>query len=274
MLNKVETLREAQIILISTLSHIDDICKNNDIEYWIDSGTLLGAFRDNKFIPWDEDIDLCMTRDNYDKFLTVASYQLNTGKYTLQNIHTDPNYTLYPVPTKIRVNNTNILWTDQNGKQYKYSEKSHSGIYIDIFPMDNYQDKKSLTRDMIIKLYKIFYLKRQNKLSITKKVISNLSVLFLKKQFIDKLHQYYYKTVNKQNSEYLEYSCDMALNPYRFPKEMIFPLKEINFEGKSYPCPNKTKEYLILLYGDSYMIPPESPYQHGKITQLYDKKYD
>ncbi|HEK3188099.1 TPA: LicD family protein [Proteus mirabilis] len=62
MLNKFETLRYAQEILISSLDHINNICKNNNISYWIDSGTLLGAYRDGSFIPWDEDIDLCMTR--------------------------------------------------------------------------------------------------------------------------------------------------------------------------------------------------------------------
>ncbi|ENQ1016857.1 LicD family protein [Proteus mirabilis] len=274
MLNKFETLRYAQEILISSLDHIDNICKNNNISYWIDSGTLLGAYRDGSFIPWDEDIDLCMTRENYDKFLSVVYEQLDNEKYTLQNINTDKYYTLFPVPSKIRVNNTRILWTDQKGIQYKYSEKSHSGIYIDIFPMDNFLESKRTTRNFIIRLYKILYLKRHNNLSTIKKIISNISKYFINRKLIDKINKYYYENINKKNTEYLDYSCDMALQEYKFPKNIIFPLKEIVFEGKKYPCPNKTKEYLILLYGNNFMTPPNNPYQHGKITKLYDKEYE
>ncbi|EPO5266055.1 LicD family protein [Providencia rettgeri] len=273
MLNNPETLREAQEILISALEHIDEICKENKIEYWIDSGTLLGAYRNSTFIPWDEDIDLCMTRENYERFLLVASDKLNTHKYYLQNINSDKYYIAFPVPSKIRVNDTEILWTNQLGEKYNYSPKSHSGLYIDIFPMDNYLDEYRLHRKFIIFLYKLLYLNRYTKLTFFKRSILKISNYFLSKKTVDRINKNFFTRINKKESEFLDYSCDMALSPYKFSRKTIFPLKEIYFEGNFYPCPNNVNDYLTKLYGNNYMMPPSSPYQHGKITKLFNHEF-
>ena len=137
LLNELSTLKDAHIVIIDGLIEIDRICKKNNIEYWIDSGTLLGAKRNGKFIAWDEDIDICMTRENYELFIKIAHNDLNKDKYFLQNYTTDKNYKIHPVPSKLRINNTFLLWTDQDGNEYNYNNTSHSGLYIDIFPMDN-----------------------------------------------------------------------------------------------------------------------------------------
>ncbi|MEX6253878.1 LicD family protein [Providencia huaxiensis] len=92
MLNSYEILRSAQLVLIDGLKEIDRVCKIHKIEYWIDSGTLLGAKRQEAFIEWDEDIDICMTRENFEKFMLVANGSINKDLYFLQNKITDKNY--------------------------------------------------------------------------------------------------------------------------------------------------------------------------------------
>lgn len=272
MLNELETLRDAQLELIEALRHIHEICQLNNIQFWIDSGTLLGAKRNGKFIPWDEDIDICMTRDNYDKFLEIANIYLDKEKYFLQTTKTDQYYDYQPVPCKLRLNNTCIDWTDQNGKLFNYNKKAHSGLYIDIFPLDH-APQKSTQRRIINTLYRLYYLNRFNDLKKIKKIARKTFNLFFNRKFIDNLNKKYFEKENKKNTEYLDYSLDMGLKSYNFPKKIIFPLSQITFENITLPCPKDVNNYLIILYGENYLIPPSNPYQHGIIRYISEKKY-
>ena len=70
------SLKEAQELMTTILKDIDSICRKNNINYWIESGTLLGAVRHKGFIPWDDDIDIGMLREDYNKFLEIANKDL------------------------------------------------------------------------------------------------------------------------------------------------------------------------------------------------------
>ena len=83
-----ENLKKIQQIELDILLEVDRICKKHEIEYFLDFGTLLGAVRHSGFIPWDDDIDIGMTRDNYEKFLKIASSELKKD-YFLQNVYTE-----------------------------------------------------------------------------------------------------------------------------------------------------------------------------------------
>lgn len=112
-----ETLRET----------VDRVCEKHNILYWLDSGSMLGAVRHNGFIPWDDDLDIKMYRDDYEKFLAVAPQELKK-QYFLQTHQTDSEYPLFFA--KVRKNNTFI-----DEKRYRRLN-IHKGIYVDIFPVD------------------------------------------------------------------------------------------------------------------------------------------
>ena len=122
-MNKV-TLREAQILMKSILRDIDNICRENDISYWIESGTMLGAKRHNGFIPWDDDIDIGMMREDYEKFLEIAPRYLPDDLF-LQNAQLDSG--VENSWSKIRHKYSKLIEEDnakyQEGKRYNISFK-------------------------------------------------------------------------------------------------------------------------------------------------------
>ena len=119
--------RKLQLIQVSIVEDIDRICRDNGLKYYIIGGTLLGAVRHKGFIPWDDDIDLVMYRDDYNKFISIIQSEYSE-KYFLQNFYTDKHYTRYIA--KVRLNGTHLT------ESYLDNSKSHDGIYVDIFPLD------------------------------------------------------------------------------------------------------------------------------------------
>ncbi|MEO3238618.1 LicD family protein, partial [Parabacteroides distasonis] len=84
-------LRQAQLVMLRMLKIIDYICRKHDLRYWLCSGTLLGAVRHQGFIPWDDDLDICMLREDYNRFIQIAPLEFPTDIF-LQTQETDPSY--------------------------------------------------------------------------------------------------------------------------------------------------------------------------------------
>jgi lipopolysaccharide cholinephosphotransferase len=141
-----EPLRQAQLIAVRILKIVDHVCRKHGIGYWIDGGTLLGAVRNGKFIPWDDDIDIGMTREDYEKFLSIAVEELPDDLF-VQNYST----------TEL----AGTTWTQiKDRKSYikiDNGANDHEGIFIDIFPFDSYsEDSIKRFREM---MYKTLYIK-------------------------------------------------------------------------------------------------------------------
>lgn len=113
-------LKDIQKVELEILLEPDRIYKSNNINYQLFSGTLLGAIRDNKFIPWDDDIDVCLLREDYNKFIKVCQRDLDE-KYFLQTNKTDKDYIMQFA--KIRKNNTVFM------EKCTSESKIHQGIY-------------------------------------------------------------------------------------------------------------------------------------------------
>lgn len=122
-----ETLRRLQLTELEILKAVHEFCVQHDIRYSLYAGTMLGAVRHQGFIPWDDDIDICMPRSEYDRFIKLWKENPVEG-YTLQNKDNSPAF--ISSFTKIRKDHTTFLEHKEDIGRF------HTGIFIDIFPLD------------------------------------------------------------------------------------------------------------------------------------------
>lgn len=248
-----ETLKELRKVQIEILDEIDRICKRNNLQYFLAGGTLLGAVRHKDFIPWDDDLDIMMLREDYEKFISICTEKLNS-KYYLDCPKTNAAFNF--AFAKIRKNNT------------IFDEKSlshldiHKGIYVDIFPLDIVDNnfKKCFIKGFIIKNLgeTIFYKK---KIYDIKKCRHPMFVRFFKIfscKSIYKIQKFIATSYRgKKRTNIVCYCGAYSLKQDYFEYEVFFPSKKIEFHNKEYPCLNDNHKYLTSLYGDYMVLPPK-----------------
>lgn len=234
-----KVLKEAQAIMLEMLVKFDAICQKHNLEYWLDSGTLLGAVRHDGFIPWDDDIDISMPVEDYRTFAKIAQSELTEGMF-LQNKTTDPSFPFDYM--KIRSDKATIIEFHEEGKEVAY----HQGVFVDIFPMFAINETKinHLFYQYSFSAIRFFSAKKFNCSRIRK---------FLKKS-LERLHIGW----EKKNGTNVIYSGKMPDVAGAFDYNAIYPLKKMKFEGIEFFVPNDCDHYLSTLYSKSYMeIPPK-----------------
>jgi lipopolysaccharide cholinephosphotransferase len=122
-------LRQSQLVMLRMFKIFDYLCRKHDIRYFLTGGTLLGAIRHNGFIPWDDDLDVCISRDNYEKFVRLAVPELPNDIF-FQNIETDAHY-----PKTCNVD-ARLRDKYSSYELIGRSEKGHLGLQVDIFIVD------------------------------------------------------------------------------------------------------------------------------------------
>ena len=248
MIKKVSSLEEHQAVLKEMLVQIDDVCKKNNIKYQLFAGTALGAVRHNDIIPWDDDIDVVMMREDYEKFLKIAPSVIDSDRYFVQAEFSDHWPMFF---SKLRKNNTACL-----EKSIVKDAKMHQGIYIDIFPCDNLLDS-SLMRKVQFYVSKIVIAKSLFKRgyctdSVLKKIVMAVSLLFPAK-LLDKFVQ----QKNRKETEYVHtfFGAASRYEKNIFPREWFTESVSLKFGEKEYPVSKHYDALLTKLYGD-YMTPP------------------
>jgi len=257
---KPATLQDLQTELLALLKVLDRVCRENNIEYWLDAGTLLGAVRHKGFIPWDDDIDISVPAGDYQRLLSALDSESKTNKdiflyYTHNNVSKGIVERLSTTKMMMRRGNKMVA------------------CFVDIFPC-RIIDKADKEND--INIYNIaqnFHFGRVlNGAKVDKKYIKNTlkSALIEKRKFTEYFHYDYLSNCNKISSEsiasFSEAIC--GANTY-FPYIDVFPLRKITFEGVSSFAPNNYENYLSTVYGDYMTLPPKSEQIARHAHELY-----
>lgn len=251
-------LRDAQILMASILKDVANICDKHGIKYFLDAGTLIGAVRHKGFIPWDDDIDIGMLREDYKKFLNIIKDELPEHLF-LQTYESDPGYDIYQVPCKIRQNGT--LFIEEKIAENK---NMHNGLFIDILPYDSLPKKRwvyNIQRRISSFVLRSFIRLREKPERLT---LKNMITHFIYRIVVDifpikrrqKLFDFLIKW-NDPNSEYMGYGVDTAWSQYIYRKEDFYDLIKVEFEGEFFNVPKNYDVILTQLYGDYMTLPKE-----------------
>lgn len=252
-----EYLNQLHNTLLEILDVVVEICEKNDLTYFLAYGSCLGAVRHKGFIPWDDDIDICMPRVDYQKFMEICKKDL-PHKYYFQNMETDDRYWL--MFGKIRKKGTLFIERYVDNRIF---DKEKQGIFIDIFPLEGIVkvDKRLLRYSKYInKMKVVLFYKIQEKDIWKKDFLRCVIARLFPAKAINVLYMYMVRKVNVSAPRmYVVFA-----QPYPITVGVVYPNQEnriplvkAEFENKQYYIPEAYEEYLGGLYGNYMELPPE-----------------
>ena len=260
IIGKRLTLEEIKAVAKNILAAFDSVCRSNNISYSLCYGTLLGAVRHSGYIPWDDDIDVCMTRENYIKLRKVVRRgDPLDGAFKLMELHTETRFSA-PL-AKLVDTRTDLV-------QFEHAEKVHLGVYIDVFVFDkvpeNYTKRARLYRTIDI-LQKIWFVSEIKPMAgdtrIVKKAVrkilnhgnARIVALLIERIAISS------SIINKGSSFYgnLMY-CVYGREKETFDEKLFSELQEFLFEGSSFMGFKDYDTVLTRFYKNYMVFPPVS----------------
>lgn len=264
------TMKRAWAAEMEILQEIDRICKENHLQYYAAWGTLLGAVRHRGFIPWDDDIDLWMKRNDYNRLLEVIKEQLSSPFYAC-HYSTLEQWDQY----FLRVTNgSEINLSEEHLKRF------HGFPYVagvDIFPLDyisNHADEMDTQKQLIRIVYELINISGKGRIcdepDANKNLLKQIEELcnihlnwqgYTKNQ-LWKVCDLLYSLYNEKDSHILTEFYYFCKNPdIRFSEELFAETIEMNFEIMKIPVMKNYDRVLKTLFGD-YMIPVRGTQEH------------
>jgi len=248
--------RRAQLRMVEMLKFMDDFCQKNNILYWIDCGTLLGAIRHGGFIPWDDDTDVCMMRSDYKKFVKLFDDK-QIGDYVLQTPKTDHGYfRFWNVIRDIKSEyvHSNDMPCEQMLK--------YRGLQIDIFPMLERYSRVSMniSKKLAWRINHYYASEANSRHHFLTKLYFNMA---------DKIVFPLFRLLFRKKQDVILFDYGFyGKNRYR---KDIFPLKRIEFEGVTLNAPNNSLAYCKAIYGEDCLEMPKSEYIYDHHTTVIFK---
>lgn len=247
-------LREAQLRMLDLLLWVDKVCKKNDIPYFLEGGTLLGAIRHKGFIPWDDDIDLGIPYHYYNKMRDAFLLEKHP-QFVLQCEENDP----YSFKFWYVVRDTKSKYIHTRPKMINRENlMKYTGLQIDLFPYDNHV---ITLFNRILSHYNWGYLIIDN--FGTSNMLCRLAYSLFKLQ---KMCKSFLRMLSpKQKCWTYGYGTCFK---WKYKEEVLFPVSQVEFEGYWFPAPHNPDEYLKIHYGDYMQLPPVCEMNHHAIDNI------
>lgn len=255
MSKEITDIKEIQSYMLENLKIVSRICDANNLKYWLMYGTLIGAIRSKGFIPWDDDLDIMMPREDYDKFINlIINDSTILEPFELINVTTNSDY-IYGIS---RVSNPKFSLDYYNASNYGL------GIFIDIYPMDGFGKSKRSANRWRRKMKRIIrcigYAGVENHIIYDKfpKIIFQkvFSLYFhnrLALPYINKIN----KIARKRKIADCNYVGCTVWEKTIFQKEWFEKLELVYFEDSQFYIPSDYDKILRFSYGDYMKLPPK-----------------
>lgn len=249
------TVRDVQMVLLQMLKDIDEVCRKHDIPYYLSGGSCLGAVRHKGFIPWDDDADICMMYDDYQRFLCAVKDLPNS--YYVQSFDTHKEYNVLIPAMKVRLKDT---YVEEYNFLLKNRCKDGDGLFIDVFIADYVSEKR--WKDALWRILQLVLLP-----FIVLFENLHLNPLPLKKLFV--WNARHYGRINKEKgSKLIGYDLcwcfDLIRSPVVYPYRDVYPVAYVPFEDTQLPIPNSPKSLLDAEVSINHMSYPPKEDQKPK----------
>ena len=268
-------MNDLQVCQFKMLKDFVRVCEKYNLTYFVSYGSCIGAVRHKGFIPWDDDIDVMMPREDYDKFLTLQK-ELDKN-YFIQTFKTDPNY-IYNY-AKLRDSSTTFI------ENFFVNHEINHGVWLDIFPIDgmSYEEvpphlfsariKYNWLNTYLMYLPSLWH--KVKRKTFFKDLFFNLVALIFSPfnlfHYRNRLMERRMKKIPYKDARMVGFLLDTATKIAAFPKEYFGQGVKAMFEGLEVTIPTEYDKILRIIYGD-YMTPPPVPSQcshhHNKGVDL------
>ena len=259
---------EIKQIELQILLHLDEMCREKGLRYYLCGGTLLGAVRHKGFIPWDDDIDVLMPREDFEKVLQMEAEQSGSERYRFVSWRSGRS--IYPF-IKMVDSRTKV-------KEYRMDSQYTTSVWIDIFPLDGLPDDEKIVSKKYRQMHRgqmillTAYGEAEKGATPVARAVKKVVIPVMRHMNIPEICE-------KMNRICAEYDIDSA--PYvggilwgygpqeKMPKSFLEAVP-VEFEGHQLPAPSCWDYYLSQLYGDYMKLPPEDKRETHRIEAWWD----
>lgn len=250
-------VREIQDKMLDILVYFRDFCQANNLKFVLCGGTCLGAVRHKGFIPWDDDVDVFMLREDYEKLQELWAKNADVDRYAC--VRSDEHINIHHSAMEIKDNNTTFI------NYHSVDSDIHHGLMIDVIPVDGVPEGrwKQLWQMINSMVYCCFNFQRlpDHKGKLTY-YATKLALGLIRSP---KLRYKIWHGAEKRLSKYATENCEKVASfgegatimRMHFPTQWFTDPAYLDFEGYSMPVPTDPDQYLKITFGDYMQLPPE-----------------